>query len=262
MPVVIQTTGELLNTIIENDQVENREFVFPVVFTLAGQVVEYEFSLENQPGSLEIDPLSGIISGNLESLEFNGEHGDNLIYPEYDFRSLKGIDFRPKENSYIYNFEIVCKGKDHYPPQSPVDWEVSSPVSIKIIKDHSQNVIIQQSLYLDGFGNREPGTCQYGEPINEGQCNLIGGTWYEEGYCSLNIPDNPQTCQAIGAEWDSDRNYCNMQLIKTESECVQTGHHWEKNYIEINHERVESFMDFVSEQGLDEESVQIQEQII
>ena len=232
MQITIDTTGEMENQLIKDGELirnlEARDYEFQVEFTPEYNETIWQFTLIDQPGDLEINPLTGLITGNLKSLEYNGEEPlEEPQYPEYDFRNQK--ETRPPNADYKYDFKIVVQGMEDKGSGTIVPFTDNSDVSITITKDNTINQLINQQKYFDGTPDREPCTCKYQKIQSESQCILIGGVWdNQRNECSIQIPQTQAQCQAIGGLWEN--NACNIQMIDNQTQCEQAGYKWEKNY--------------------------------
>lgn len=257
MPVIIQSSGIIKDENTAQDGVENRDFKFSVQHTFQGAVIEWEFSLQGQPGTLEIDPLTGVITGNIKSLESNGESMGTQVYPEYDFRDFDQ-NKRSSKIKHPLTFSVLCEGKDQVGTQTQ-PWNTQASLTIEVIQDHGVNVLLFQKLFLDGEGNREPFTCSFKKPITQEHCEAIGGVWDEKHMeCSIQVPMNPQDCQQIGQVWEND--FCNIQMISEKQKCESQGYEWQKNV--INSQSTYQELKQKIEGIVDSETLEIQDELI
>lgn len=252
MPVQITSQGKILNQQVPTGEaIENRDFMYQTIFVPAGAVIEWAFSLEGQPGDLEIDDQTGVITGNVKSLNFNGKGTGKQTYPEFDYR--KHEDVTPSEQTYDFTFNILCEGKDQNGPQT-VPWQTQSSVTITIIKDFQVNPLLFQEKFLEGDGARAPYTCQTQYPTTEVQCQKIGGVW-DGSQCSINIPETEEICSSVGGLWENGK--CNMQMINNQNDCESCGHLWVKNNISGN----ETLSSFISQNNFDSETLEIYNEV-
>lgn len=257
MPITI--TDPYVNNLIPNElsgfHLEQRDFEYEVKHTLQGQVISHEFSLSGAPGNLTINPQTGVITGNLLSLEDNGHNTNDVIYPEFDYR--KYDDRRKKGiNTFEYTLTVKVEGQDIV-GTSTVSWEDEKTFKIVLSKDHTVNVLIHKKQFLDGLDSRTPFTCHPKEPSNQTQCELIGGEW-KNNRCSLIVPNNQQKCEEIGGVWEN--NYCTIEMIDNQTQCELLGYDWIKNQVQ----GASTYQEFLTqnEQTLDQISISIQEDLI
>lgn len=254
MSIQFVTQGEIVNQLTVNNNLENREFMFQVQWTPTGTNVEWTFSIIDPPGTLMIDTQTALITGNLLSLEKNSKKGQDILYPEYDYREFG--DRRPAEDYYPFSFKVVVNGSEVI-GNSTVPFYAETTLVINIIKDQSANVLTHQKQFLDGHEGRAPFTCVYQKPMTQEHCSQIGGEWDEEYQeCSINIPRNQSDCSQIGGEWKGGE--CDVSMIDNQSHCESQGYKWVKNSIKGQ----ETYQEFLDDNSFEVETIAIQTELL